>query len=197
MVLRIVGRVFIAAGILILLFLGYELFGTRFVTDRAQRALASSIDVSIRGPAPAKPAKPDLGDGIARIQIPKIEVNWVVVEGVGTEALKKGPGHFPGTPFPGEQGNVVISGHRNIYGSPFWRLDEVGPGDTIKMLTPAGTFAYKVTETKIVEPTDLSVIVPAPGEFRLTLTTCHPKLGAKKRLIVVAQMVASEVKNVV
>lgn len=195
MVLRIIGRVFIAAGVLILLFLAYELFGTKLVADRAQQALASSLDVSIRGPAPTKREKPDIGDGLARIQIPKIDLNWVVVEGVGVEALKKGPGHFPGTAYPGDAGNVVISGHRNIYGSPFWRLDEIKVGDTIRMVTPTGAFLYRVTESKIVEPTDLTVIVPTPDEFRLTLTTCHPKFGAKKRLIIVAQMAESERKN--
>lgn len=196
MILRIIGRAFIAAGVLILLFLAYEMFGTRFVTGRAQKQLAAAFEVSIRSaPSPEPPPKPDVGDGIARIQIPKIDLDWVVVEGVGVEALKKGPGHYSGTAYPGEKGNAVISGHRNIYGAPFWSLDEVHPGDEITMVTRNGTFLYRVTETKIVKATDLTVVVPTPEEFRLTLTTCNPKWGAKDRLIVVAQMIETEAET--
>lgn len=198
MVLRIIGRIFIGTGILLLVFVGYEMFGTRIVTQANQRALSSNFAQALKAPKPTEnlqPAKPDLGDGVARLQIPKIGVDWVVVEGVGPEALKKGPGHYPGTPFPGEPGNVVISGHRNIYGSPFWSLDEIQSGDEIKLVTLTGTYVYRVASTKIVAPTEIGVIADTPGEYRLTLTTCHPKMGAKKRLIVVAQQISPEPKE--
>ena len=187
MILRIIGRLFIAAGIVILLFLAYELWGTKFVAQRNQRALAKELNFP-KNPAPvASPLPPpDLGDGIARIEIPKIQVNWIVVEGVTVEALKKGPGHFPGTAYPGDKGNTVISGHRATYGEPFARMNEVVVGDSIKLTTLRGAFDYTVIEKKIVKPTDLSVVQDFQDE-RLTLTTCEPRYGSKLRMIVVAK----------
>jgi sortase A len=107
---------------------------------------------------------------------------------VGVRDLRKGPGHLPQSALPGEQGNVVISGHRTTYGAPFNRLDELADGDMLRMVTPAGTFDYRVTSRRIVAPTEVSVIAPTE-DARLTLTTCHPKFSAKQRLIVVASLV--------
>lgn len=192
MVLRVIGRLFIVTGLLILLFLGYQLWGTNLVTDRHQKALAQEFP-SHPSPQPTEPApapspvRPDVGDGVARIQIDKIGVDWIVVEGVSVTVLKKGPGHYPGTALPGQNGNVVISGHRTTYGAPFFRLDEVKVGDVIKLHTRTDSFDYRVTESKIVAPTDLSVIV-STQESRLTLTTCHPRFSARQRLIVVGEL---------
>lgn len=187
MVLRTVGRLFIATGVLILLFLGYQLFGTNLVADQHQQALAEDFE-SEPPPLPdAPPEPPDVGDGVARIEIPKIDMSWIVVEGVSVTALKKGPGHYPGTALPGETGNVVISGHRTTYGAPFFRLDELQVGDRLQVHTRTETYIYEVSETKIVAPTDLSVVVPT-DEARLTLTTCHPRFSARQRLIVVAEL---------
>lgn len=190
MVLRVIGRVFIVTGLLILLFLGYQLWGTNFVADRHQKALAQEFQPQ-SSPEPTQPApspiRPDVGDGVARIQIDKIGVDWIVVEGVSVSVLKKGPGHYPGTALPGQTGNVVVSGHRTTYGAPFFRLDEVKVGDIIKLHTRTDSFDYRVIESKIVAPTDLSVIVTTQ-ESRLTLTTCHPRFSARQRLIVVAEL---------
>lgn len=194
MLLRLIGRTFIAAGVLILLFLAYEVFGTNFVTERNQRALAAGFEHELQAVPenPGPPPRPDVGSGIARMIVRKINLDWVVVEGVGVEALKKGPGHMTQTAFPGEIGNSVISGHRTTYGAPFWRLDELSTGDQIDMVTRSGSHVYRVTEVKVVRPTDLSVTAPTSDQFRLTLTTCHPRLSARQRLIVVAQMVEAD-----
>lgn len=192
--LRILGKSFIAAGVLILLFLAYQLLGTNLVTDNHQKGLEKDFERAIAS-APAVPVpvpqEPDLGDAVARIEIPKIDVSWLVVEGISVEALKKGPGHVPGMAMPGQKGNVVISGHRTTYGAPFHRLDEVKIGDTIRLRSRSGLFLYRVTEVKIVAPTDLSVVVPTE-DARLTLTTCHPKYSAAKRLIVVGALVENQ-----
>lgn len=190
MILRVVGRLFIGAGMLILLFLAYQLWGTNLVAERHQRELAAGLDEALFAPVDpdATPPPLELGDGIARIQMPKIEVDWIVVEGVSVSQLKKGPGHYPGTAYPGEKGNVVVSGHRTTYGAPFFRLDELKVGDTIRLVARNGTFSYKITESKIVAPTDLTVVVPS-DDSRLTLTTCHPRFSARQRLIVVASLV--------
>lgn len=184
--IRKIGKALIGAGLVLLLFVVYQLVGTNFITKQHQKALAAEV---ARAALPgARVPRPDLGQGVARIEIPKLGLEWVVVEGVSVEALKKGPGHYPGTAYPGETGNVVISGHRTTYGAPFFRLDEVRGGDVIRLSTPAKVFFYEVTETKVVKPTDVSVVV-ASDEARLTLTTCTPRFSAAKRLIVVARLI--------
>ncbi len=190
MILRAIGRTFIATGVLILLFLGYQLFGTNFVTKQHQQSLTADFTKTLTEPpvvAPEEPA-PDFGDGIAVIRIPKIGVDHVVVEGIGVETLKKGPGHYPDTAFPGHFGNVVISGHRTTYGAPFYKLDELVVGDEIKLVDREGTYKYVVSESKIVAPTDLSVVTEST-ESKLTLTTCHPRFSARQRLIIVATLI--------
>lgn len=187
-ILQGIGRVFVTVGLLVLSFLAYQLWGTSAVTGQSQQALASELEELESTDAPTTENPPAPGAAMGKIKIPKIGVDKVVVEGVDDESLKKGPGHYPETAFPGKAGNAVVSGHRTTYGSPFYRLDELKPGDEIIMEDTAGTpHKYKVTEKKIVLPTDLSVVVPST-DARLTLTTCHPRFSAKQRLIIVAAL---------
>ena len=127
------------------------------------------------------------GVPIAEFRIPDIDLDAVVFEGVTPETLRNGPGHMPWTPIPGQPGNAVISGHRTTYGAPFYDLDLLEPGDEIEVDTAIGTHVYTVRETVIVTPTDVWVTDPRPGAW-LTLTTCHPKLSARERLIVFAEL---------
>lgn len=184
MIFRIFGRSFISLGTLIILFLLYQVFGTNLVTGREQQALASELQKTWSNPQLAE-QKPDLGEGIAVIKIPKIGVNSVVVEGVEVNDLKKGPGHYPESSLPGEYGNTVISGHRTTYGAPFYRLDELKKGDEIILYDAKGSYTYIVAESKIVLPTAIGVIAPS-NDARLTLTTCNPRFSARQRLIIVA-----------
>lgn len=133
---------------------------------------------------------PDLGEALGAIRIPDIDLEWTVVEGVrlGSD-LKKGAGHYPQTPIPGQRGNAAIAGHRTTYGSPFHNLGELDPGDRIFWDSATGTHEYEIREVKIVKPTDTWVLDDRDGAW-LTLTTCHPKFSARERLIVVAEMVA-------
>ena len=128
------------------------------------------------------------GDPIASLEIPTIDLDVVIVEGVDTDSLKLGPGHMPGTAIPGSPGNAVISGHRTTYGGPFGDLDLLGPGDEIIVSNELGRSVYAVTETVIVTPQDIEVAYPTDG-VRLTLTTCHPKFSDEERLIVYAELV--------
>jgi sortase A len=127
------------------------------------------------------------GAPIAEFRIPAIGLDAVVFEGVTPPTLKNGPGHMPWTPIPGQPGNAVISGHRTTYGAPFYDLDLLESGDEIEVDTAIGTHVYTVRETLIVLPTDVWVTDPRPGAW-LTLTTCHPKLSARERLIVFAEL---------
>ena len=141
---------------------------------------------------------PEAGERLARIDIPDIGVDQIVVEGVSVEDLRKGPGHYPSTPNPGQAGNAAIAGHRTTYGAPFHRIDELDPGDPIFVTTIQGTFEYRVTENEgpdglrghfIVSPSDTWVLGQTDGENMLTLTACHPKYSARQRIIVQAELV--------
>src|SRR5207247_10810123 len=133
----------------------------------------------------ALPLRPE-GDAVAIIEIPKINVSKAVVQGVGTEDLKKGPGHYPSTPMPGEKGNAAIAGHRTTYGHPFYDLDALKPGDDILVSTREGKFDYKVDHSINVDPHDIAVLNDT-GDNLLTLTTCTPRFSAAQRLIVVSK----------
>lgn len=115
------------------------------------------------------------------------EHEWVVVEGVGTEDLKLGPGHMPTTALPGDEGNAVISGHRTTYGGPFHDLHLLEVGSPISFFYPNGREAeFIVTEVLIVAPTDVWVIENREGST-LTLTTCNPIGSARERLVIFAE----------
>ena len=196
---RTVGRALVAVGVLLFLFVAYQLWGTGLAEERAQRALRSDFEARLSSPptlpvpeqaatAPTPIPPPELGEAMARLEIPRLDLEKLVVEGVGVEDLKKGPGHYPGTALPGERGNMAIAGHRTTYGAPFYRLDELEEGDAIVLTSVAGRFRYEVRQSMVVTPEDVWVLDPSE-EGRLTLTTCHPRYSAAQRLIVVATLV--------
>ncbi|MEA3075634.1 MAG: sortase [Actinomycetota bacterium] len=193
-----IGRTCIASGVLILLFVAYQLWGTGLAESRSQDRLRSDFLDVIEAPPPstvpgettttaAGPPPAPAGDAVAIIRIPKIGVEKAVVEGVSVAALKQGPGHYPTTPLPGQPGNAAIAGHRTTYGAPFFRLDELAVGDPILVTTRQGEFTYEVRDTHVVKPTANEVLDPSPDNL-LTLTTCNPRFSASQRLVVVAAL---------
>jgi len=210
-VIGAIGRTCITAGVLILLFVAYQLWGTGIRESQAQARLEDDFEeilADARDPAPTTTSTTAPGDGAtttsvpetvepiepvpegeptARIVIPAIGVDKIVVEGVSLADLKKGPGHFPETPLPGQAGNAAIAGHRTTYGAPFHRLDELEPGDEITVETVQGEFRYLVSEQQIVSPSDVHVLEDK-GDDRLTLIACHPKYSARQRIVVVAHL---------
>jgi sortase A len=191
------GRSLIFFGVLILLFVAYQLWGTGLSEARSQHRLKSQFNRAITSttsttvdpntPVTAAPPSPE-GDAIAIIKIPKIGIEKAVVEGVGTEDLKKGPGHYPTTPMPGQKGNAAIAGHRTTYGHPFYDLDQLKTGDPILITTRQGKFRYEVFESKNVSPNAVQVLDNTPDN-RLTLTTCTPRYSAAQRLVVVSHLI--------
>ena len=136
-------------------------------------------------------APPPRHRACAVIRIPSIDRlkdGWNVVEGVELRDLRTGAGHMPWTPLPGQLGNSVISGHRTTHGAPFHELDELEPGDSIEVETATGVHVYAVRDIIVVKPSALWVTNPREGAW-LTLTTCHPKFSARRRLIVFAELV--------
>ena len=143
-------------------------------------------------PETVPPTEPvPIGNPVAQIRIPDIGVDWKVVEGDSLRELKNGPGHFPETPLPGQEGNSAIAGHRTTYGAPFHRLDELQKGDEVTVLTFQGEFTYNVDATHIVSPRDVHVVTDK-GDNRLTLIACHPKYSARQRIVVVAKLAGDE-----
>jgi sortase A len=111
---------------------------------------------------------------------------------VGEAQLAQGPGHYVGTPLPGELGNVAIAGHRTTYAHPFYNLNELAPGDPIYVLTSQGFFRYVVSQTEVVAPTDVAVLETIGHRSTLTLTTCNPRYSAATRMVVVANFDGGE-----
>jgi len=184
-------------GALLLLFVAYQLWGTGFEQARNQTSLEHAFGALQPGgrqlplaDGPMSPVGPPPLPGAAavRIEIPAIGIDQFVVEGTAVEDLKKGPGHYTGSPLPGQPGNAAIAGHRTTYGAPFNRLDEIKPGDEIITTTRQGRFLY-VVETKPAAQSPRSIkAVNEQGDDRLTLTTCNPKYSAAQRLIVVGKL---------
>ena len=116
------------------------------------------------------PVMPDIHGLIGRLEIPRLNLSVIVMEGDDDATLARAVGHLPDTVLPWEQGHAVIAGHRDTFFRP---LKSVREGDEIRMTTARGTFDYRVMSTKIVEPDDLSVLAPTPSRS-LTLVTCYP-----------------------
>jgi len=126
------------------------------------------------------------GQAIGRLRIPHIHANYVMVEGTGAADLRKGPGHYPATPFPGMPGTVGIAGHRTTYLAPFNKLDKLRKGDEVRLEMPYAVVTYRVEGTRIVKPTALWV-TRRVGYDRLVMTACHPKYSAATRIVVFAR----------
>ena len=206
------GRVLIGAGVILLLFTAYQIWGTSIQESHSQNQLrtqlsseahrksvahalteASAANVMPTGPPVAAPhtEAPAEGDPVGEIRIPAIGLDQVVVEGTNTNDLRQGPGHYTGTPLPGQGGNAAIAGHRTTYGHPFYNLDGVTPGDPIVVTTLQGVFVYDAFKQVVVSPGDTSVIDNVYANY-LTLTTCNPRFSASSRLVVVAKLAHSQ-----
>ncbi len=124
-------------------------------------------------------------EAVCVLIIPEIQLKTHVLSGTSDDVLAKGPGHFEETALPGKEGNSAIAGHRNMYGSPFKDLDKLKDGDEIFVFIHEGKSVYQVTDKRIIDPTDSSVLEQSEGPL-LTLITCQRQGGALNRLVVVA-----------
>jgi sortase A len=172
----------LALGLSLLSSVGYELWGTGFATARVQNSLKAEIRQH------GFPPRPIPGGAAGFIRIPKIALNMAFVQGIGSDALAKGPGHYPRTPLPGEGGNVAIAGHRITHLAPFWNLNALTPGDKVVLQTREGTFVYRVVWQRVLPPDSWWVTAPTRASV-LTLTTCNPRFSDDERLVVRAALV--------
>jgi sortase A len=191
-VLRIAGLLLILAALAVGGYVWWLLWGTGLTTRAAQNDLRPRFEerIATRPAAEAPPRTVNVpGEAVAILRIPKIELNYVVVEGTDTESLKKGPGHYSWTSYPWEDtGRVAIAGHRTTYGAPFWSLNELKIGDRIVLATEYGIFNYRVTGSRIILPSQAAVLHETENPT-LVLTTCNPRFSAAERLVVFAQRV--------
>lgn len=140
---------------------------------------------------PLYPVKPEKGELIGELYIPKLDQTLPIYHGTDEDELEKGVGHFAGSVLPGEKDNSVLSGHRDTV---FRQLGKVGKGDLLVAKTSAGEFTYKVKKVRIVDKDDRTVIVPKP-KATLTLTTCYPfdYIGsAPERYVLVAELASTK-----
>jgi sortase A len=130
-----------------------------------------------------------MGDILGILQFPSLNEELPIIEGTDEDDLEKGVGHYKGSSFPKEKGQIVLSGHRDTV---FRRLGELKLGDILAISTPQGTFSYKIDNTQIVEANDRSIITLQKNEEILTLTTCYPFSfigNAPERYIITAKPV--------
>ena len=152
----------------------------------------TTIDTS-SGAERALPAKTPSrllpGAVLGRVQIDRLEIDAIVLEGTDETVLRRAVGHFPGTRLPWQSGTVGLAAHRDSF---FRRLEHVAEGDVIRLVTEYGTFVYEVTELKIVDPSEVDVLQDR-GSAGLTLVTCYPfsYVGAAPRRSIVMASLAS------
>ncbi|MBT2466322.1 class E sortase [Streptomyces sp. ISL-66] len=224
LLVRTFSEVSLTAGSLILLFVAYVLLWTGVKADLAMDGemarmrdrwaaapaaarpppapAAPEAGAAPGGPAvPASPARPadyPPGRAFAEMYVPRFGPDWnkPVLEGTGTELLKKGLGHYPGTARPGGTGNFAVAGHRRTYGDPFKDVPELRPGDAVILKDATTWYTYTVrAEPLRTLPTEVGVVDPVPvrspftssGSY-LTLTTCDPEWGHSHRLVVWAEL---------
>ena len=128
------------------------------------------------------------GDPLGRLEMPAIGQRSIVLQGTGQAELRKGPGHYTPTSLPGQRGTVGIAGHRTTWEQPFRRINELQAGDRLVMAMAYGRFTYSVEKTRIVKPSEVSVLAAAGGRERLVLTACHPLYSAAQRIVVFARL---------
>jgi sortase A len=195
-VLRFVASVMMVSGTLLIADAGVTLAWqepiSRVLADRQQ----ATLERKLRDPPPRVLRRQPLkGDAIGKIELPAINKKAFVVEGTDLGSLRKGPGHYPNTPLPGQHGTAAIAGHRTTYGAPFRHIDKMRRGDLVYVDLPDGTFVYRVQKTQIVDK-DATWIERRVGYDRLVLSACHPLHSAAQRIVVFARYQRREAPRV-
>jgi sortase A len=199
---RVFGECCVTAGVVLALFLVYMIWGTALQARQHQHALATELqrEWGSHAPMPATPRlHPVVGKPFAFIRIPVFGRTWrfAIVQGTGLPQLALGPGHVLGTALPGQVGNFAVAAHRVTAGNPFYRLNQLRPGDRVLIDTSVLTYMYRVTSYERVLPDDTAVLDPVPGhpgqrpsQAMITLITCDPPWTGTHRIIVFGSLQA-------
>jgi sortase A len=178
---------------LMLGYCGYALADTWIFQHGESRSLDSQLH-NVRPSLSSRPAVLAVAAGglIGRLEIPRLGLSVIVIEGEDKKTLRRAAGHVPGTPLPGQPGNVGISAHRDTFFRP---LRNIQQNDLITVTTLQGEYYYRVVSTRVVRPDNVGVLDSNGGES-LTLVTCHPFYfvgPAPDRFIVRAERIAGAV----
>jgi sortase A len=210
---RRLGTILIVAGLLLLAYAAAVLFWRDPITDvytrYQQHKLSGELErefeawrpledpgtsIAARVSAVAQEARRfqrrvRLGQPLGRIEVPKLGVDVVFVQGTRwAQDLTRGPGHYERTSFPGLGKTVGVAGHRTTFGAPFRHIDRLDPGDAVVLRLPYGTFRYRVFAHEIVDSDDWSVI-RGRGFDTVMLSACHPLYGSSQRWIVYGRLI--------
>jgi sortase A len=161
---------------------------------RLEEALRSNGRRAVPVPSPREPSRRTAGSLVGRLEIPRLQLSVVVLEGSDSRTLRRGVGRIPETADPGQNGNVVLSAHRDTFFRP---LRQIRAGDRVTLQTPIGLYRYVVEWTAVVNPSDTASLKATPDRS-LTLVTCYPfrYVGpAPQRFIVRARQVAPGANN--
>lgn len=194
---KIIGSVLIGIGLIAI----GSAFYMKYATYRKQQQMINNFEKSIENVAKSSSGESAINNGnssndnvadtegvVGIMKIPKINLKVAIGEGVDMDTLKCAVGHFPETAMPGEKGNFCVAGHRSYtYSEYFNRLNEVTCGDEITVQSKKGTYKYKVSDIKVVLPSEVSVL-DSTEDATLTLVTCTPPRIATHRLIVKAKL---------
>lgn len=155
-----------------LAFLGYCVYvwTEAYLYQKMENRELEAILKSAPPAAAARRAPPAPGSMLGRIDIPRLGVSAVIRAGTDARTLRLAVGHIPGTAVPGETGNIGLAAHRDTF---FRRLRDIRADDEIRLVTPEGTYRFRVDHTRIVSPTDVWVLNPT-RTAALTLVTCYP-----------------------
>lgn len=207
-VTRTLGELLITAGVLVLLFVVYQVWWTNVVSERATATASRQIERSwATQPTEAAQQYPGgihAGSGFAFLYLPRLGAHWrePVIQGVTLPDLAKGVGHYPATALPGAVGNFAVAGHRATNGQPFAHLDLIRSGDSAVVETATRYYVYRLGPTHIVAPTKTSVVLPVPNHpgatphrRLITLTTCNPRWASYQRMIIHGVLVSSTLKS--
>lgn len=185
--MRFIERILLITGILCLGLYGFFTVQARWHQAELEREFEETYQPVPAAPEPRVPSNPHLkeGDLVGRLEVPRLDLSVMVMEGTASKTLRLGAGHVPGTAFPGTAGNVAIAAHRDTF---FRGLKDIKKNDAIRLTTSQGILDYRVSSTMIVNPKDVEVLRPQSVEM-LTLVTCYPfyLVGpAPKRFVVQA-----------
>lgn len=161
--LRLAFYIFLVVG---LLAVGYA----SYIIADAQAYQAIQLRKFAHDAPMVEPHLPEIGERIGEIEIPRLELRAVILQGDSSRVLRRGVGHLPNTAMPGESGNIGLAGHRDTFFRP---LRHIRSGDMIILYSSAGTFQYQVESMRIVSPQDIQVL-RSSNRSELTLVTCFP-----------------------
>jgi sortase A len=196
LILQWTRRLLIACAVSLLAYCGFVLIDARIFQTGEDRQFERLLKapgvptyaVSLGGKAGEASLPAATGGLIGRMEVPRLGLSAIVMEGTSTTTLRRALGHISGTALPGQPGNAGISGHRDTFFRP---LRNIEPNDVITLTTMRGEYRYRVVSTKVVDPVDMTVLDPSENET-LTLVTCYPFYfvgPAPKRFIVRAERI--------